>query len=137
MEEKDLKKDFLSLTNQCWKFKNFDERQIEKISQNYNFSYLLAKLFNIRDINVSDIDQYINPSLKDHMPDPYNLVDMEKACSRIYDSICNNEKIAIFGDYDVDGSTSTSIIINYFRSLGIIHTGILVILCWLMSLNLL
>jgi len=119
MEEKDLQKDFLSLTNKRWKLKNFDEREIENISQNFGFSYLLAKLFNIRKINISDIDQYINPSLKDHMPDPYNLVDMEKACSRIYDSISNDEKIAIFGDYDVDGSTSTSIIINYFRSLGI------------------
>ena len=119
MEEKDLQKDFLSLTNKCWKLKNFDERETENISQNFGFSYLLAKLFNIRKINISDIDQYINPSLKDHMPDPYNLVDMEKACSRIYDSISNDEKIAIFGDYDVDGSTSTSIIINYFRSLGI------------------
>ena len=119
MEEKDLQKDFLSLTNKCWKLKNFDERETENISQNFDFSYLLAKLFNIRKINISDIDQYINPSLKDHMPDPYNLVDMEKACSRIYDSISNDEKIAIFGDYDVDGSTSTSIIINYFRSLGI------------------
>ena len=119
MEENDLQKDFLSLTNKCWKLKNFDERETENISQNFGFSYLLAKLFNIRKINISDIDQYINPSLKDHMPDPYNLVDMEKACSRIYDSISNDEKIAIFGDYDVDGSTSTSIIINYFRSLGI------------------
>jgi single-stranded-DNA-specific exonuclease len=119
MEEKDLQKDFLSLTNKRWKLKNFDERERENISQNFGFSYLLAKLFNIRKINISDIDQYINPSLKDHMPDPYNLVDMEKACSRIYDSISNDEKIAIFGDYDVDGSTSTSIIINYFRSLGI------------------
>ena len=119
MEEKDLQKDFLSLTNKRWKFKDFDEREAENISQNFGFSYLLAKLFSIRNINISDIDQYINPSLKDHMPDPYNLVDMEKACSRIYDSICSNEKIAIFGDYDVDGSTSTSIIINYFRSLGI------------------
>ena len=119
MEEKDLQKDFLSLTNKCWKLKNFDERETENISQNFGFSYLLAKLFNIRKINISDIDQYINPSLKDHMPDPYNLVDMEKACSRIYDSISNDEKIAIFGDYDVDGSTSTSIIVNYFRSLGI------------------
>ena len=119
MEEKDLQKDFLSLTNKRWKLKNFDERETENISQNFGFSYLLAKLFNIRKINISDIDQYINPSLKDHMPDPYNLVDMEKACSRIYDSISNDEKIAIFGDYDVDGSTSTSIIINYFRSLGI------------------
>ena len=119
MEEKDLQKDFLSLTNKLWKFKSFDERETENISQNFGFSYLLAKLFSIRNINISDIDQYINPSLKDHMPDPYNLTDMEKACSRIYDSICNNEKIAIFGDYDVDGSTSTSIIINYFKSLGI------------------
>ena len=119
MEEKDLQKDFLSLTNKRWKLKNFDERETENISQNFGFSYLLAKLFNIRKINISDIDQYINPSLKDHMPDPYNLVDMEKACSRIYDSISNDEKIAIFGDYDVDGSTSTSIIVNYFRSLGI------------------
>ena len=119
MEEKDLKKGFLSLTNKCWKLKTFDERETENISQNFGFSYLLAKLFNIRNINITDIDQYINPSLKDHMPDPYNLVDMEKAISRIYDSICTNEKIAIFGDYDVDGSTSTSIIINYFRSLDI------------------
>ena len=119
MEEKDLQKGFLSLTNKCWKLKTFDERETENISQNFGFSYLLAKLFNIRNINITDIDQYINPSLKDHMPDPYNLVDMEKACSRIYDSICTNEKIAIFGDYDVDGSTSTSIIINYFRSLDI------------------
>ncbi len=119
MEEKDLQKDFLSLTNKLWKLKSFDERETENISQNFGFSYLLAKLFSIRNINISDIDQYINPSLKDHMPDPYNLTDMEKACSRIYDSICNNEKVAIFGDYDVDGSTSTSIIINYFKSLGI------------------
>ena len=119
MEEKDLKKGFLSLTNKRWKLKTFDERETENISQNFGFSYLLAKLFNIRNINITDIDQYINPSLKDHMPDPYNLVDMEKACNRIYDSICTNEKIAIFGDYDVDGSTSTSIIINYFRSLDI------------------
>ncbi len=119
MVEKGLQKDFLSLTNKLWKFKSFDERETENISQNFGFSYLLAKLFSIRNINISDIDQYINPSLKDHMPDPYNLTDMEKACSRIYDSICNNEKVAIFGDYDVDGSTSTSIIINYFKSLGI------------------
>ena len=119
MEEKDLQKGFLSLTNKRWKLKTFDERETENISQNFGFSYLLAKLFNIRNINITDIDQYIKPSLKDHMPDPYNLVDMEKACSRIYDSICTNEKIAIFGDYDVDGSTSTSIIINYFRSLDI------------------
>ena len=119
MEEKDLQKDFLSLTNKHWKFKSFDERETENISQNFGFSYLLAKLFSIRNINISDIDQYTNPSLKDHLPDPYSLVDMERACNRIYDSICNNEKIAIFGDYDVDGSTSTSIIINYFRSLGI------------------
>ena len=47
MEEKDLQKDFLSLTNKRWKFKDFDEREAENISQNFGFSYLLAKLFSI------------------------------------------------------------------------------------------
>ena len=53
------------------------------------------------------------------MPDPNILMDMEKACERILVALKNNEKIAIFGDYDVDGSTSTSCLIKYFNLLGV------------------
>jgi single-stranded-DNA-specific exonuclease len=119
MQGQGFQKDFLSLTNQFWKLKDFDEREAENISQNSECSYLLAKLFSIRKINFSEIEAYTNPSLKEYIPDPYKLIDMEKACSRIYDSIAKKEKIAVFGDYDVDGSTSTSTIVNYFKAIGI------------------
>ena len=78
----------------------------------------LAKLFSIRNIDVDEIHEYINPSLKDHMPDPSILEDMNIAIERVVDGIKKNEKIAVFGDYDVDGSTSCSILVNYFKKIN-------------------
>jgi len=119
MQDQDFQKNFLSFTKKNWQLKDFDERETENICQNFGFSYLLAKLFSIRKIDSTEIDSYISPSLKDHIPDPYSLTDMEKACNRVYESVIQNQKIAVFGDYDVDGSTATSILVNYFRSIGI------------------
>ena len=62
--------DFRSYTNKKWQLKEFDERITELIVQKYNLDYLLAKLFSIRNVDVDEIHEYINPSLKDHMPDP-------------------------------------------------------------------
>ena len=117
MLDKITEDNFRSFTNKRWKLKEFNERDAELISQNYDFDYLLAKLFSIRNINVDEISAYINPSLKKHMPDPNILMDMEKGVNRVINAIIDNEKIAVFGDYDVDGSTSSSIIINYFHYL--------------------
>ena len=110
---------FSSYTNKKWKLKNFNEREVELICQNFDFDFLSAKLFNIRNIGIEEINSYINPSLKDHMPDPDTLKDMDKSVDRVYQAIIGNEKIAVFGDYDVDGSTSSSIFINYFNHIGI------------------
>ena len=111
--------DFNSYTDSKWQVKTFDERQAELISQKFEISNLIAKLFSIRNISIDDIASYLNPTLKDNMPDPNILMDMEKACERILVALKNNEKIAIFGDYDVDGSTSTSCLIKYFNLLGV------------------
>ena len=111
--------DFNSYTDSKWQVKTFDERQAELISQKFEVSNLIAKLFSIRNISIDDIASYLNPTLKDNMPDPNILMDMEKACERILVALKNNEKIAIFGDYDVDGSTSTSCLIKYFNLLGV------------------
>ena len=111
--------DFRSYTNKKWQLKEFDERITELIVQKYNLDYLLAKLFSIRNIDVDEIHEYINPSLKDHMPDPSILEDMNIAIERVVDGIKKNEKIAVFGDYDVDGSTSCSILVNYFKKINI------------------
>ena len=117
MPGKSTENNFRSFTNKRWKLKEFNERDAELISQNYNFDFLLAKLFSIRNIDIDQIGAYINPSLKEHMPDPNTITDMEKGVARVIEAITDNEKIAVFGDYDVDGSTSTSIIINYFYHL--------------------
>ena len=65
------------------------------------------------------VDRFLHPSIKEYMPDPDVLKDMDKATSVIADSICNGEKIAIYGDYDVDGITSTAIFVKYLRGLGV------------------
>ena len=104
--------EFNSYTDNKWQIKIYDERQTELISQKFEVSNLIAKLFSIRNISIDDIDSYLNPTLKDNMPDPNILMDMDKACERILMALKNNEKIAIFGDYDVDGSTSTSCLID-------------------------
>ena len=105
----EILKDFNSYTNNKWQLKSFDERQAELISQKFDTSYLIAKLFSIRQISVDDISSYLNPTLKDNIPDPNILVDMDKACERLLVAIRNKEKIAIIGDYDVDGSSATSL----------------------------
>ena len=94
---------FSSYTNKKWKLKNFNEREVELICQKFDFDFLSAKLFNIRNIGIDEIQSYINPSLKDHMPDPNTLKDMDIAVERAYQAILKNENIAVFGDYDVDG----------------------------------
>ena len=65
---------FSSYTNKKWKLKNFNKREVELICQKYDFDFLSAKLFNIRNIGIDDIQSYINPSLKENMPDPNTSV---------------------------------------------------------------
>ena len=110
---------FNSYTDNRWELKASDERQTELISQKFDLSNLVAKLFSIRNISVDDISSYLNPTLKDNMSDPSTLKDMDKSCVRIHEALENNEKIAIFGDYDVDGSTSTACLVKYFNQLGV------------------
>jgi single-stranded-DNA-specific exonuclease len=65
-----------------------------------------------------DIEKFLNPSVKEYMPDPSHLMDMDNAARIIADNIVQENKIAIYGDYDVDGITSTAIFVKYLRELG-------------------
>lgn len=65
------------------------------------------------------VRRFLNPSIKEYMPDPSVLKDMDCATRIIADAICSGEKIAIYGDYDVDGITSTAIFVKYMRELGV------------------
>ena len=96
-----------------------DERKILYISQKYNYSNFLSKLIASLDILEEEIDGFLNPDITNDIPNPFNLKDMDKTISRTIQAIKKNEKIGILGDYDVDGSTSSAILFNFFQFFNI------------------
>lgn len=108
-----------SFSGRAWIRRPYNERMALAISQRYGFSPLLAEIISGRNIQFDKIELYINPSLRHAMPDPYGLLDMEKSVLRVVSAIEKQEKISVLGDYDVDGGTSTALLIRYFRMLSI------------------
>ena len=78
----------------------------------------LATALGGRDISKANIDSWLAPKLRDVMPDPSILTDMDKAASRLVDAVNNGETIGVFGDYDVDGASSAAIIHDILTALG-------------------
>ena len=66
-----------------------------------------------------DIEKFLSPTIKEYMPDPFVLRDMEVAAKIIADAVINRKKIAVYGDYDVDGITSTAVFVKYLRALNV------------------
>ncbi|MCP3659343.1 MAG: single-stranded-DNA-specific exonuclease RecJ [Bacteroidetes bacterium] len=88
--------------------------KIETLSNSLNISNTISSLLLQRDINSFETaKKYFRPSLED-LYDPYLLKDMDKAIDRIIKAIDDNHKILIYGDYDVDGSTSVAMIFDFF-----------------------
>lgn len=82
-------------------------------------SSVLSTLLANRGISDAEADDFLNPTLKKLIPDPYVLLDMQKGVERLYRAIIDNERFVIIGDYDVDGVTSTALITNYMHDIGI------------------
>ncbi|MBO6891372.1 MAG: single-stranded-DNA-specific exonuclease RecJ [Roseibium sp.] len=79
---------------------------------------VLARVMASRGVEPDHAEEFLEPSLRSLMPDPSTLVDMDKAVSRVADAVQANRKIAIFGDYDVDGATSSAVFAKYLQWLG-------------------
>ena len=109
----------ISVVGKNWIQKEFDLDEIKFIKENFFLDEIVAKLLSIRKIKKEEINFFLNPSIKNSLPNPYSLNDMQKAIDRTISCIVSNEKIGIFGDYDVDGATSTAILGNYFRALNL------------------
>ena len=87
--------------------------------QKYNLPFLIAKLIVLRGIGIDEVPDFLSPKISNLMPDPFVLKDMQKAAERIAEAIEKDEKIAVIGDYDVDGATSTSVLKLFFRAIGV------------------
>ena len=109
---------FTSVSGKNWIFKKFNSSDIKKFSEVYDLDETVAKLLSIRKKNIPNIELYLNPRIKNLLPNPLLLKDMNSAIQRVYKSIENKELIGIFGDYDVDGATSTALLAKYFISIN-------------------
>ena len=93
--------------------KEHTSQEIKSLSENYGVAPVIATIMLNREI--TDPKTFITPS-EDALLDPFLMLGMEKAAERILKAIKENEKIAIYGDYDVDGITSTAIMVKFLRS---------------------
>lgn len=107
-----------SVLGKRWVFTPYDARLAAGISQSHGLPELLGRLLAARDIAFDAVPAFLEPTLKSSLPDPSRLKDMDIAASRIADAIIAGEKVAVFGDYDVDGATSSALLRKYFRALG-------------------
>ena len=110
------------MTNK-WIVKEINNEKVELLKEKFNLSNLVAKILSNRNIlgremQEDDIKKFLNPT-RDDFYDPFLLPDMEQAVERIEQAINNNEKILIYGDYDADGITSTTILIKFFKEIGV------------------
>jgi single-stranded-DNA-specific exonuclease len=108
-----------SVSGKNWIPKEFNSDDINFFKTNYFIDEIVARLLSIRKIKKEEVKFFLEPTIKSILPNPFILKDMDKAIDRTLAAIMKKEKIGIFGDYDVDGATSTAILGQYFRALNI------------------
>lgn len=89
------------------------------ISQKGNIPDLIARILAGRGVSADEAIDFLNPTIKSLMPDPYVFQDMEAAAKRIAEAVENKQSVAIFGDYDVDGATSSAVLYRFLVAFGV------------------
>jgi single-stranded-DNA-specific exonuclease len=89
------------------------------IHQRYDIPEVLARIVACRGVGLDDVENFLEPSIRNLMPDPLKLTGMAEAAGRLADATERKEQIAVFGDYDVDGATSTALLVRVLRAAGL------------------
>jgi len=111
---------FISVTGKKWALRDIEERKVDKLVQDLEISDFLARIACSRQEKLDShlVERWLDPKLKSELPSPMLLKDMSKAVQRITDAFKYNQKIAILGDYDVDGATSSALLYRAFKMFG-------------------
>ena len=108
-----------SVSNKNWIFKKYNEQDVIFYKENYSLDELTSKLLSIRKIKKEDVQTFLNPTIKNFLPNPEILKDMQKSAKRSIQAISQKHKIGIFGDYDVDGASATALLANFFNLINV------------------
>jgi single-stranded-DNA-specific exonuclease len=110
-----------SVGGRAWRDR-LDERATARaltMTQRHNIPELLARVLAGRGVEVDDVEGYLDPTVRRLMPDPHTVTAMEQAATRIADAVLKCERVAIFGDYDVDGATASALLARYLQVGGL------------------
>jgi single-stranded-DNA-specific exonuclease len=109
-----------SLAGRPWRPRLDDagEARALAIAQASGQSELMARVLAGRGVGLDDVTRYLEPTLRDLMPDPFTLRDMEAATARLVAAVQGQQRVAIFGDYDVDGAASAALLSEYLEAVG-------------------
>lgn len=108
-----------SVNGYNWALRPYDERTSLALSQKFELPEITARLLAAKGVAIENAEDFLNPSIKNSLPDPYHLIDMEKAAKRLAEAVKANESVVVFGDYDVDGATSSALLKKFFAQLGL------------------
>jgi single-stranded-DNA-specific exonuclease len=101
-----------------WVERAADPRLSAALAQQFGLPEIVGRLLAARGITPDDAPRFLSPRLRDLLPDPSHLKDMDKAASRLADAVEKGETVAVFGDYDVDGATSAALLWRTLGALG-------------------
>jgi single-stranded-DNA-specific exonuclease len=96
-----------------------EARIAQAIRQRTGISEILGRILAARGVGIDAAAEYLNPTIRGLMPDPSSLADMDRLAERLVRAITDNEKVALFGDYDVDGACSCALLSRYLRHFGL------------------
>lgn len=102
-----------------WQQKTFDERLALALQQKFDLPSALAQIIATKNITLNEIENFLNPTIKATLPNPFDLLDMEAAVNHVINAVKSCKKITIFADYDVDGATSSALLKRFFREIGV------------------
>ena len=107
-----------SVNARVWRLKAVDERLVLALIQRHGLPDAVARALAARKVGLDAAPDFLAPTLRRTLPDPSCLADMDAAAERIAKAIASGEGIAVFGDYDVDGATSSALLLRFLRALG-------------------
>ncbi|MCZ8311813.1 MAG: single-stranded-DNA-specific exonuclease RecJ [Magnetospirillum sp.] len=107
-----------SVLGRRWQPRLGDARAAMALAQRAGLSETVARILAGRGVDAEHAASFLAPKIRDAMPDPSHLKDMDKAVDRLIAAIDAGEPIAIFGDYDVDGATSAALLHGHLEALG-------------------
>jgi single-stranded-DNA-specific exonuclease len=107
-----------SVCGRRWRLRAGDELEGQAIAERLALPEIVGRLLAQRGIDRNHAPGFLAPRLRDQLPEPSHLRDMDAAVGRLVRAVCEGETIAVFGDYDVDGATSAALLARFFAAVG-------------------